>query len=385
MLAESLLRLDADVGIYEPTSGSPCEQRLAGVTVAPWDHPSRLASFFDQHDVVTYESENIPTAPLRALGAAALAKLRPGLRVLEVTQDRVEEKRFCHGRGVPTAAFRVLDDIRKLPEVAAEFGFPFLLKSARGGYDGKGQYRVRDLHELGGLRPLRENAPGRWIIEEVLDLALEVSVIVGRRRLPEVGEESLAFPVFENAHVDGILDLTVLPARVTDVQRSAVVDVALRLARALDVEGLLTVEMFFATGPGRGDAAEVDGLYLSVNEMAPRTHNSGHVTRRGCNVSQFDQLAWLLLGGSPLPVSTLPGGFAMAQLLGEVWQAQGRTGALDLAPWATSPQVLEVFQYGKRHVEARRKMGHLIAWGPDADAAEVFARAFRDALRNPTR
>lgn len=383
MLAESLYALNADVAIYTPGAGSPAERRLADVTVADWDDAEALRAFFARCDAVTYESENIPVAPLRALPDHEQAKIRPGLHVLEIVQDRVEEKRFCQRVGLPTAAFRALEDISELPGAAAELGFPFILKTATGGYDGKGQWRVEGLRDLASLPPLRDHAPGRFVIEEVVDLVLEVSVVVGRRVRPDGTDVIHAFPVFENDHRDHILDVTILPARITPGQAEAAVGLAVHAAREIGAEGLLTAEFFLTRTAGQGRAAERDGLHLRVNEFAPRTHNSGHVTRRACSLSQFDQLARLLVGMYPAEPRLLPGGgFVMAQLLGEVWEAQGRSGALDLSVWPEHPDVLEVYQYGKEAVRTQRKMGHLIARGDDADAAESNARAFRDALQD---
>ena len=380
MLAESLYALNAEVALYEPAKGSPAERRLADVTCAAWDDAEALFAFFARCDVVTYESENIPTDPLRALPESEQRKIRPGLHVLEIVQDRVEEKRFCARAGLPTAAFRALEEISELPGAAAELGFPFILKTARGGYDGKGQWRVEGLRDLASLPPLRDHAPGRFVIEEVVDLALEISVIVGRKVLPGGRDAVCAFPVFENDHRDHVLDVTVVPARITEDQAATATGLAVHAARELGVEGLITAEFFLCRSQGQGGAAEVDGLHLRLNEFAPRTHNSGHVTRKSCTLSQFDQLARLLVGLEPGEPLLLPGGYAMAQLLGEVWEAQGREGMLDLTVWKAHPDVLEVNQYGKTAVRTKRKMGHFIARGDDADGAERAARAFRDAI-----
>lgn len=379
MLAESLYRLNADVALYQPGTGSPAARRLADVTEAPWDDPDALGAFFARCDAVTYESENIPIAPLKALPRAERHKIKPGLHVLEVVQDRVEEKAFCARAGLPTAANIALEDISELPGAAAEIGFPFILKTAQGGYDGKGQWRVEGLKELASLAPLRDHAPGRFVVEEVVDLAVEISVIVARQRTPD-GDIVQAFPVFENGHRDHILDVTVVPARITPDQRAAAIGLAVHAARELDVEGLITAEFFLTRSAGQGRPAEVDGRHLRLNEFAPRTHNSGHVTRGACTLSQFDQLARLLVGLGPGEPQLLEGGWAMAQLLGEVWQAQGRDGMLDLSAWSAHPDIVEVYQYGKREVRTQRKMGHLIACGSDADAAEQAALDFRRRL-----
>lgn len=380
MLAESLYAMNADVAVFDVGRNGPAARRLADVTESSWEDSEALRTFFARCDVVTYESENIPTGPLRALPEAEQLKIRPGLHVLEIVQDRVEEKRFCARAGLPTAAFRALEDISELPSAAADLGFPFILKTAQGGYDGKGQWRVQGLKDLASLAPLRDHAPGRWVIEEVVDLVLEISVIVGREVLADGSDRVTAFPVFENGHRDHILDVTVVPARITADQAAAATGLAVHAARELGVEGLITAEFFLVREAGQGKGAEVDGLHLRLNEFAPRTHNSGHVSRRACTVSQFDQLARLLIGMEPAQPQLYPGGWSMAQLLGEVWEAQDRSGMLDLTVWTDHPDVVEVYEYGKREVRTQRKMGHLIAKGDDADAAEAHALAFRRAL-----
>lgn len=379
MLAESLHALGADAEFYVDSADCPAGRRLANLTVAPFDDVQALAAFFERCHTVTYESENIPTAPLYALAEAHQAKLRPGIHVLEIVQDRVEEKRFCKRVGLPTADFRALEHIEQLPEVAAEIGFPFILKTAKGGYDGKGQWRIEGLRDLGELAPLRARADGRWVVEEIVDLVKEVSCVVARQRTDD-GDRIQVFPVFENDHRNHILDVTLVPARITEAQAQVVMGLAIEAARQLDVEGLLTTEFFVARSAGHGGSGEVDGLHIRVNEFAPRTHNSGHVTRRSCSVSQFDQLARLLIGLAPGKPVAHDGGFAMVQLLGEVWEAQSRDDALDLSVLVDHPAVLEVNQYGKAGVRRTRKMGHAIATGENALAAMAAGLAFRGAL-----
>jgi len=249
---------------------------------------------------------------------------------------------------------------------ARAFGLPCIAKSALGGYDGKGQHRLTSEADLAALP---EAAPGGWVLEEVLALEAEVSCIVASD-----GAQAFTFPVFENVHRHHILDLTLLPARVAPEVRDEARRVALGIARALEVRGLLTVEFFL--GAGR------DGVTrLYVNELAPRVHNSGHVTRQACTVSQFDALA-RILAGVPLHEPKLhSGGWCMGQLLGDVWLAQGRDGGpLDLSAWRHFPDVVDVYVYGKRHARPNRKMGHFVVRADTPDAAQVRALAFREAL-----
>jgi 5-(carboxyamino)imidazole ribonucleotide synthase len=362
MLAESLDRLGRDTVILEPDPAAPCATRRGNVLAAPYDEPRALAELFRRVSVATFDSENVPSAPL----APYVAQLAPSLRVLQVSQDRAREKQFLAERGFRPVAFRAVPPGEDLRAAALAFGLPAIAKSALGGYDGKGQHRLTTAADLDGLPA---SAPGGWVLEEVLTLTAEVSCIVASD-----GVQAFTFPVFENVHRAHILDLTVLPARVPSEVRDEARRVALGIAQALELRGLLTVEFFL--GAGR------DGVTrLHVNELAPRVHNSGHVTRQACTVSQFDALA-RILAGVPLHEPKLhSGGWCMGQLLGDVWLAQGRTGGpLDLSAWRHFPDVVDVYVYGKRQARPNRKMGHFVVRADTADQAQSRALAFREAL-----
>ncbi len=362
MLAESLRKLDTPVLVLEPDAEAPCAQRLAGVMARPLDDPRALEAFFAQCDRVTYDSENIPSAPLSPF----TDKLAPSLRVLQISQHRALEKTFLSSHGFRPVQSAVVQPSDSLHQAAARFGFPCIVKSCLGGYDGKGQFRLRTEAEV---RSLPETGSA-WVLEEVLSLDAEVSCIVAR----EAGGTAFTFPVFENIHTEHILDLTVLPARIDPAIQAEARSTALAIAKALEVVGLLTVEFFIGTGR--------DGVRrLFVNELAPRVHNSGHITRQACTSSQFDVLA-RLLSGVPLTEPELhEGAWCMGNLLGDVWLAQGRTGgALDLSAWQRFPNVVDVYLYGKREARAKRKMGHFVVHAKTPDEAARSARQFREAL-----
>jgi 5-(carboxyamino)imidazole ribonucleotide synthase len=291
----------------------------------------------------------------------------PSLRVLQVSQDRAKEKTFLLQGGFRPVAFHVVLPGEDMKAAARAFGLPCIAKSALGGYDGKGQHRVKTEADLAALP---SDAPGGWVLEEVLALTAEVSCIVAR----DDEKACFTFPVFENVHTHHVLDLTVLPARVSVALQREAREVALGIAAALEVHGLLTVEFF--VGRGR------DGVErLFVNELAPRVHNSGHVTRQACTLSQFDALA-RMLAGVPLNEPRLhSGGWCMGQLLGDVWLAQGRDGGpLDLSAWRDFPDVVDVYVYGKREARRGRKMGHFVVRAETADDAAARALEFRRAL-----
>lgn len=358
MLADSLDRLGQGVLVLEGDPDSPCARRRSGVVNVP------LADFFSRVDVATFDTENTPAGPLQPFAD----KLRPSLRVLEITQHRAKEKTFLRDGGFPTVDFRVVapgDDVRA---AVRAFGFPCIAKSVLGGYDGKGQFRLTGEADLTQLPP---DAPGGWVLEEVLSLEVELSCIVARDP-----KQSVTFPIFENLHTHHVLDFTVLPARVEPRLQDDARRIAAGIADALQLNGLLTVEFFVGTGR--------DGVRrVFVNELAPRVHNSGHVTRQACTLSQFDALARLLSGIPVVQPETHRGAWCMGQLLGDVWLAQGRTGGeLDLSAWRDFPDVVDVYLYGKREARRGRKMGHFVTHADTPERALDRARLFRARLES---
>lgn len=363
MLAESLLKLGAEVEVLDPDPDSPALARLANVTTRPFDDAAALKAMFERCDVVTFDSENVPAAPLTPFAA----KLLPSREVLSTTQDRILEKGFLAQHRFPLVRHQPLPAGSDVVAAAKAFGFPCILKSARGGYDGKGQYRLDDTAALAGLP--HDASKHAWVLEERVVLRTELSCIVAR----DAKGQTECFPVFENHHAHHVLDTTVVPTRVPLELEAQAREVAVAISKALNVVGLLTVEFFVAQRAG--------GPALFVNELAPRTHNSGHVTRQACSFSQFDALARILLG---MPISTPrlhPGAWCMGNLLGDVWLAQGRKGgALGLSAWEQFPDVADVFLYGKQEARERRKMGHFVLHADTPKRALERAAAFRRAL-----
>lgn len=352
MLAESLHHLGADVTVLEKDPDAPCARRLAGVLEAAYDDAEALRELFDRCDAVTFDSENVPSEPL----AAYASKLKPSLEVLRTSQHRALEKKFLAEHGFRTVKHRAVAAGEDIRAAATEVGFPCIVKSVLGGYDGKGQSVLRSAEDATGVGPA--------VLEEKLDLQTEVSCIVARGS----GQEQV-FDVFENLHHEHVLDFTLLPARIDLELAKKAKETALGIARKLNVEGLLTVEFFVAGGE------------LYVNELAPRTHNSGHVTREACSTSQFDALARVLCGLPPPVPAMNPGAWVMGQLLGDVWLAQGKNGgALDLSCLRDFPEVVEVYTYGKREARAKRKMGHFVVRADDIERALQRAKEFRAAL-----
>lgn len=366
MLAESIHGLGGEVHALDPDPDAPIARRIGRFTRADWADELALRRFAQECDVVTWETENVPLAAARAV--ALETELAPGVSLLEIAQDRAKEKHFLRGLGLPVVEHAVAERETELHAAALELGFPLIAKTALGGYDGVGQRRAGSIEELEAfVAELRADSGTfpRLVLERALVLRSELSCIVARGR---DGTERV-FPVFENVHRDHVLDVTLLPARVPATIARAATEISRRVARALDLHGLLTVELFLVDGPGAPAARDAGaGPRLVVNEIAPRAHNSGHVTRRACNLSQFDALARLLLGVAlPAPRRIGSGAHAMGNLLGALWDERGAPPSLDAC--ATDPDVLEIALYGKRRARPRRKMGHVIARGATVEAA----------------
>ncbi len=364
MLAESLNRLTTDIVVLDAFTESPYSVRREGAIRGWVDEPAALEAFFARARVATYDTENISPEPL----VPWAHRLLPSLEILKICQDRIQEKAFINTSGFPTVAYRSVGPGEDLRAAAADFGFPAIAKTARGGYDGLGQHRLRDASDA---RWLPERPAEAWVLEEVFAIETELSCIVARD-----SKTTANFPVIENLHQNHILDVSLIPARIAqDIQREALA-IANGLARALALRGLLTVEFFWGTGR--------DGIRkLVVNELAPRVHNSGHLTRQACDLSQFDALSRILVGAPLHAPTVLPGCWGMGQMLGEIWIAQGKSGAaLDLRAWAGFPDVVDVYLYGKREARPERKMGHFVVRGNALEVVEAQIHAFRDALRS---
>ncbi len=359
MLAQSCVELGADVAVLDPDGDAPARRSAATFFQADYSDTAALQRLFDASDVCTYEFENLDAAAIEAVQSPT--PLWPSTAVLRTAQDRGREKPFFTAQNIPTVRYVCVERAADFAAAAASLGYPLVAKTARGGYDGKGQVTLRSPDDLAVLR----ETPGGWIFEERVQILAEVSCIVARGG---DGEEQI-FPIFENLHREHILDTTIVPARLDESLAQQARQISLQLARALGVVGLLTIE-FFVTPRG-----------LVVNELAPRPHNSGHVTRRATRFSQFAALARVLCR-VPIgePVLRSQSRWAMGNLLGDVWPA---AGPLDLAPWQRFPAVAEVYLYGKREPKPKRKMGHFLVEGATAEEAEEAVQQFRAALRGP--
>jgi 5-(carboxyamino)imidazole ribonucleotide synthase len=356
MFLQAAQRMGYRTVVLSPTADAPAAQVAHDMVVGPPGHLPALRSFADQAEAVTVEFENVSAPALRWL--ARRRPVRPGWRTVWVSQNRLREKGFLTREGFPLAPWRPVRSFDDLASAVAALGLPLILKTAASGYDGKGQVRVDAADEAEGAW----SSLGRvdCVAEGWVRFAAEVSVVVARG----VDGRAVTYPVGLNRHERHILDSTMMPAPVGPVVASEARGLALAVARALGTVGVLTVE-FFVTAAGG----------LLINELAPRPHNSGHLTIEAAVASQFEQQVRALCG-LPLGSAELVAPAAMVNLLGDLW-------ALGEPDWASAlgrdPGV-KLHLYGKRTPSPGRKMGHLTVLDPDPEAALARALAVRQAL-----
>jgi 5-(carboxyamino)imidazole ribonucleotide synthase len=357
MLGQAARRLGYGVVVWSPEPDVPAAAVADQLVRSPYDDEAAARGFAESVDVVTVEFENVPAALVERL--AAWRPVRPSARVLRLTQHRGREKAFVRGAGLPRAPYRDVPDAAALDAALGAIGYPAVLKTAGFGYDGKGQARLLGAADLAAAEALLVQGP--CLLERLVPLALELSVVAARG----VDGAVRTFPVFENAHADHVLDVTVVPARVSAALAARAEALAVRVAEALGLEGLACVECFL------DEAGE-----LLINEIAPRPHNSGHVSLEACETDQFEQQLRAVCG-LPLGSTALRSPGAMANLLGDLWQSGTPAWSRVLARPG-----LHLHLYGKREPRPGRKMGHLTQLAADPDAAERGVRAARAALRS---
>ena len=356
MLALAARNMGYRVHVFSPDSDTPAGQIADREVVAAYEDLDAVRDFARQVGVVTFEFENVPAETAEAV--AEIVPVRPGGHVLHVAQNRLREKTWLSQNGIPCAPFRHVQSLAELQQSLSELGTPAILKTAGFGYDGKGQVRLQGLAE----------APAAWeelgcrecVLEGFVTFESEVSVVAARN----VQGQFTYYGLIENSHRSGILDLSVCPAPGAGLQ---VTNEAVSITRAifdgLDVIGVLCVE-FFLTPEGR----------LIVNEIAPRPHNSGHLTLNAHVTSQFEQQLRAVCG-LPLGSTALLRPAAMVNLLGDVWE----DGTPDWAAALAMPDV-KLHLYGKKEARPGRKMGHLTALAETPEEAARLARAARAVL-----
>jgi 5-(carboxyamino)imidazole ribonucleotide synthase len=252
---------------------------------------------------------------------------------LEITQDRIKEKQAIEQAGIKVAPFFIIEKASDIHSGLAELGYPAVLKTARGGYDGKGQYVIKESSQIAEAEMLLKN--GSCVLEKWISFEKEISVIVTRSGKGE----STVFPVSENIHINNILHESIVPARISDYAKEQAIEKANMLAEHLDLVGTLAVEMFLTVN---------DDIY--INELAPRPHNSGHYTIEACETSQFEQHIRAVCNW-PLASTRLLRPAVMVNILGE-HQERVINKIAELQDW-------KIHLYGKEEAKEKRKMGHV--------------------------
>lgn len=342
--------------VLDPDPQSPAGALADEHLCAAYDDDAALAELAQRCAVATTEFENVSAAALDRL--AEHIPVRPAGSAVAVCQDRITEKTFLRERGFSTAAFAVVWGAEDLALALTVRPGPGLLKVSRLGYDGKGQARITSLGEARTAFASMGSQP--CVLEELLDLQTEISVVCARG-----ADGSFApYPLAENRHANGILDLSRAPARLPDTLAREAVEVARAIAEKLDYCGVLAVE-FFVTTDGR----------LLVNELAPRPHNSGHYTLDACLTDQFQQQVRAVCG-LPLGDTRLLSPAVMVNLLGDLWPEGGQP---DWSQVLRHPNA-HLHLYGKHEARPGRKMGHYTVVDASPERAMETAEAIRRAL-----
>ena len=356
MFAQAAARLGYRVHVYSPDADSPAGQVAAHSTVAAYDDVEALTEFAQSVAVVTLEFENVPT--IAAETVAKHVPVRPSGNVLHICQNRLREKTFLQSNGIACAPFAEVTSAEELANAIESVGLPGVLKTSDSGYDGKGQALVHSADEAieawtsGGKQPC--------VLEGFVEFQRELSVIVART---PAGDTAIQGPI-ANDHANHILDVSMFPLPELEPCSAEAQKIARQVADALQLEGVACVE-FFLTTDGR----------LLVNEIAPRPHNSGHLTIEASHTSQFDRQVRAICNlplGSTDPISPA----AMVNLLGDIWE----NGEPHWEEAMDDPRV-RVHLYGKAEPRPGRKMGHLTVLADSAIEAAQRATAAREKLR----
>ena len=356
MLALTARRMGYQIAILDPEAACPAAPVADLKLTASFEDASALRRLAEASDVVTYEFENIPVASLQEI--ARHRPVLPDPSVLHICQHREREREFLRASGFSSPRFAIVASASELADALQKFPGKTRLKSSAFGYDGKGQLTLDSGAD--SQAAWRAISVPRAVLEEHVPFVREISVLVAR----DANSRSVAFPPFENRHTGGILERTVFPARIPDAVANDALALARQIAEKLRLVGLLAVELF-----------ELPGGRLLVNELAPRVHNSGHLTAEACPTSQFEQQLRAVCG-LPLSLVSALGPAVMFNLLGDLWAG----GEPDWSPIFAVPGA-SLHLYGKSTARPGRKMGHLTI---RASTIEEAIRSGNEAL-NPLR
>ncbi len=319
------------IAVLDPTENSPCGQVADHAIIGEYDSIDSIKELAKVSDVITYEFENINAEALDWL--CTNTYVPQGSTLLEITQDRTKEKAAIQKAGAEVAPYAVIETIDDINKHIGSLGFPAVLKTARGGYDGKGQYVIKDEQKIAEAAKFLEK--GLCVLEKWIPFEKEISVIIFR----SVSGETAVLPVGENIHKDNILHQTIVPARISEQAKEKAVHAAKQLAEAFDLVGTLAVEMFLT-----------DDDHIYINELAPRPHNSGHYSIEACETSQFEQHIRAVCNW-PLGNTQLLKPAVMVNILGEHQEP--------LIKKIPSLNDWKIHLYGKKDAKHKRKMGHV--------------------------
>ncbi|MBX3289049.1 MAG: 5-(carboxyamino)imidazole ribonucleotide synthase [Acidobacteria bacterium] len=355
MFAIEAAKLGYRVHTFSPDSNSPTGQVADAETAAPYDDLDAVRKFARSVDVITFEFENVPSATVE--GAAQMVDVHPKGEILHTTQNRLREKNFLADNGFPVTPFRHIRTLDELKNAVDEIGTPCVLKTAGFGYDGKGQAKIMSADDVEmAFAAMKGNDA---VLEAFVDFEKEVSVVCARGQDGEFAH----YGIIENEHKNHILDVSFSPALVSEKVYADGVEIARNIAEKFSYVGTMCVE-FFLTADDK----------LLVNEIAPRPHNSGHLTFGPCVTSQFEQQVRAVCG-LPLGSTEFFRPAAMANLLGDVW-ANGEPN------WAAALQYpdIKIHLYGKADPRPGRKMGHITTTANNTASAAEAVRSARNEL-----
>ncbi|MDQ3259163.1 MAG: 5-(carboxyamino)imidazole ribonucleotide synthase [Pseudomonadota bacterium] len=359
MFTSAARTMGYDVIVLDPDPASPAAHFATEHLCADFHDQRALESLVRRCAAVTTEFENPPADSLAWL--AERIPVRPGASAVAIAQDRIREKSFFADNGFPVGPFAIIRSGTDIEAADRSIKFPAILKTARFGYDGKGQARVTS--EQAARESFHSWSAVPCVLEQLLPLKLEVSVILARGKDGAIA----TFPVAENRHENGILDISIAPARISARLTAQAQEIAERLAAKLDYCGVLAVEFFVVDGK---DGQE----QLLINEIAPRPHNSGHYTIDACPTSQFEQQVRALCG-LPLGAMTQHTPAVMVNLLGDAW----KNNVLAADKILQEPNA-KLHLYGKREARDGRKMGHYTVLGDDIESALALALKIKRRL-----
>ena len=343
---------------WDPDPNSPARDFSSLHLTAGFEDEEAMGFCIENVQAITTEFENVPVQTLEKLSKKRI--VLPDAHGVGICQDRIREKTFLSRSGFPLPAFHPILRPEDLATLPSSFPFPALLKKSRLGYDGKGQRQVRDVREA--VRQFQEWGEVPCILEERVSFLREVSVILGRGR----GGEIRYYPISENLHREGVLELSAAPARITQQSAGRLCEIAGAIAEKMEYVGILAVEYFM-----------VSEKKFLVNELAPRPHNSGHFTLDGCKTSQFEQQVRILCD-LPLGETGLLLPSAMGNLMGDLWV----NGKPDFGVLLSNPRV-KLYLYGKSEARPGRKMGHFTLLGQETGQVLQEARNLLQKLRPP--